>query len=231
MTVKLQQNFKSILMKPELDQHHGILEKMKRVEPIVYEEICYIHSLGIPGIVAGGFAAFLLGYTSEYGDVDFFCENIDAVGLLQTMKNRYDVKYQSCKSTCIILNNVKCNLQVICIESELFKGVDYYNELVSDFDLPICQRGFFLIHPDLVRNKSITNSLDDSIFVIQHYNYKIMQRESIKHNNSKRTTRRLKKYAQRTLTHGSPPTLRLMCQSALRNFDPNYKPIRLPSYY
>lgn len=219
----MEEHFQCVLMQPVIDSARelGLIEKMKRVEPLVYDEICYLHSLGISGIVAGGFTAFLLGLTNTYNDVDFFCEHLDAVKLLMSMRNRYKIVRST--DAGIILNYRFSKLQVICIVSLQFSNVAYYNELVRVFDIPVCQKGLFLIHPNLVRNNARITCTDETAYVIQHYRKTISYEEP-------RTKRRLVKYLKRTVSHGSPSTLRSICQGFLRDRDINYVRIRLPAY-
>ncbi|AAR28819.1 ORF55 [Leucania separata nucleopolyhedrovirus] len=222
---QLSSSFRKILLAPKLCTKHDfdIVEIIKSKEPLVYKEVCYLHSLGIPGILAGGFAAYVLGYTNEYSDVDFFCENRDAFEFLRTMDDRYGVGSGS--KTFGILNHQRCNLQLVFIESLQFSGLPYYYELIRAFDIPVCQKGIFLKHPRLVRNSEqltfgeplTINLYHDTLWRCPKY--------------MKRRVQRKLKYAKRTIEHGSPERLDSLCQGVLYENNPAYIPIRVSWVY
>lgn len=221
----MEDHVKNILMEPVIysGRNQGIIEKMARFEPMVYDEICLLHSCGITGVVAGGFAAYILGLTNTYNDVDFFCESMDALKfLITTLKSRYDLLYEA--EAGIVVNHKYCKLQVVCIQHLQLTGVKYYSEVIRSFDIPLCQKGFFLVHPKFVRNNAHITYTEATTHVIEH-NYKS------KANQDSRTKRRLKKYRQRVVKYGSPPALRSICQNIIQDRDPLYLPIRFKDGY
>jgi hypothetical protein len=48
------------------------LKRARLVEPEVFKQIDMLSNIGVTGVITGGFAAYITGYTKEYRDVDLF---------------------------------------------------------------------------------------------------------------------------------------------------------------
>lgn len=229
-------------MTPELRTRSDLLKKMQDSEPIIYDEILRIHTMGIPGIVAGGFASYLLGLTKTYSDVDFFTHSFEGIMKLATSCNYYCVfrnYYQTNRTTerttenflspeefrehlkknGLVINHKYIKLQVIYIYSEEFSGLAYYTELIRCFDVPACQKGIFVVLPGRERFGVDTTT---TYYIDQYHsfigNYKLF---------AERLETRKAKYARRFVCSGEVETLRSLCQTVIRKMDPDYKMIRL----
>lgn len=227
-------DWKKRLMTPELKSQSGLLKKMQDAEPKIYEEILRIHAMGVPGIVAGGFASYLLGLTNKYSDVDFFTESFDGImALYDTGDYKLSTHYERKadherifkKNNIIVLNHKYDKLQIIYIRSDVFSGLEYYTELIRCFDIPTCQKGVFVVLPGQENvDTNTTYYIDQNHPFIGGGDTKL---DKLVEN---RLEVRLAKYAERFVCSGETESLRSLCQTVVRKQDPDYKMIRVEHY-
>lgn len=168
------------------------LKRATLVEPEVFAQIDMLSRIGITGVITGGFAAYIMGYTNEYGDVDLFSADHHLKHLLpDDYVPKKSCNY--CESNCTVYNHKLTKLQVIFITNVNLLPVDeVLFKCVDSFDMTITKKAFFT-------NKDVYFCINTS------YN---------KEKEPFTDRRRLQKYTARTLHHGTADTLKSV---ALRN--------------
>ncbi|AAC59097.1 unknown [Orgyia pseudotsugata multiple nucleopolyhedrovirus] len=175
-------------------------------------------------MLAGGFAAYILGRTSDYGDVDLFSEDAHLESALladgRYVRNRRG-QYGEYTGYCsnkqrmrCVLNHKVLNLQIVLIHNTTpWRGAQFYYELLKSFDMQVCRVGLFLHNA-----ATVAESL--SYMCINKYIGTIKQ-----------SSRRQERYRRRMLHHGPPPTLQELCQFQVQVSDPAYKTFSLDEAY
>ncbi|AAY83965.1 ORF-34 peptide [Chrysodeixis chalcites nucleopolyhedrovirus] len=221
------------LMRPVIQQGFqelDIIGKIKNTEPQVLMEIQRLNSSGIYGMLAGGYAAFLLGLTDTYTDVDYFCEDIEGV-YQYVIANKNDYREHShvlSRPDAVtlvsegikfyVVNHEHSKLQIISRRMSMrrsinYKGYAFYADCLRSFDLPICKKGIFLCPIEWVGQIECIEYTNDSLrFIIQNYS---PIKPSGKYEASSKAITRKEKYSARTVHHGLPTTLKEICQDAI----------------
>ncbi|QBQ01588.1 hypothetical protein QKQ25_gp035 [Hyphantria cunea granulovirus] len=123
-----------------------LLAKLKSEHFDVYEELQWLyHKYNIVGTLAGGFAAYLLGATNDYGDIDFFAirKNFVADEEFKSRFEEYSNAYIYQEWTNEVYNSKTTKLQIIFLtfNGELPEYVPY---VLRNFDIETCKRGLVL---------------------------------------------------------------------------------------
>jgi len=96
-------------------------------------------------LVAGGFAAYQLGRTNSYGDVDVFVFHPNYTTSITHNHSIHNWKmtdnhYGIIAAQFYRVYNMKyCGIQIILVDSQVFDFIDAATSLLYNFDLQICQ--------------------------------------------------------------------------------------------
>ncbi|AOL56754.1 hypothetical protein [Chrysodeixis includens nucleopolyhedrovirus] len=218
-------NMEEALMSPVVHsgfQELDIIGKIENTEPQALREIRRLHSKGIYGMLAGGYVAFLLGLTDKYTDVDYFCEDIDRLYEhvsansaeytdKKCFKNGLPVTFE--KLNFFVVDHKNSKLQVIAKRNtNNLSGYSYYADCLRSFDLPICKKAIFLFPIEKEYNEKVEYTNDSLRFIMQSVT-KIKRSEQFL--KSSRAVARQEKYNARLIHHGSPGTLKEICQDSV----------------
>ncbi|AVA31145.1 oxoc46 [Oxyplax ochracea nucleopolyhedrovirus] len=205
----MDRHFLNSLMAPVLhkDINGEIYKTIKHQYPKLFEEIQRLSNLGITGVVAGGFAAYILQTTNDFVDVDLFTDQIEHADVILN-SDLYHIKFKYEKRNLpdevngeivYIFNHKFINLEIIFIDNSRYclKGYSFYYELIKSFDLPIARKGLFIL-PNSVLYVNINKTFPNLFETDQFY--------------KNRSETRKRKYKNRLLNYGSPMTLKELCQ-------------------
>ncbi|AUA60263.1 ORF32 protein [Operophtera brumata nucleopolyhedrovirus] len=163
------------------------LKRARLVEPEVFKQIDMLSNIGVTGVITGGFAAYITGYTKEYRDVDLFSADHHLRHLLSDDYEILTDKHSYVEKTYVVYNHKLTKLQVIFIENkDVLKPVDaFLFECVKNFDMTISKKAFFT-------NKDVYFCIDTSY----------------EEDKKPVTDERVDKYAIRILHHGTADSLK-----------------------
>ncbi|ABL76026.1 Mv-ORF74 peptide [Maruca vitrata nucleopolyhedrovirus] len=205
---KLGKHQRDILMATIIhrDEDDMFLKKIQESNPVELAEWRRLEKMGIHGMVAGGFAAYTMGLTTCYSDVDFytrFCE-VSLKTLIES--GDYEHNYVCICGRSYVINHKYSKIQIIFMqkgESKANDDLSFYYEILKSFDMVLCSKGFIL--------EEAGNHTERLKYINVNYD---SERPSFK---------RAIKYQNRFKHFGVPSTLQELCQSKILKLDPNYK--------